>query len=307
MNLNYNCRICGQKFTKFSSLNTHIQFHHKEYNSKKYYDEFCKKEGEDKCRICGKQTEYRGITVGYLNYCSKTCSHQTKEFKNKFKSTIENKTEQEINEWRTKIKESRLKNNGSYISEKEKENRRNQSLEHIKEYLEHSNCKLVNVESNKNIKKVIYCCNICNRTFSNVRSLIDRYSRENNYKLCPVCYNRKSISRPEKELASFIKETYSGNILRNDRTLLKGNELDIYLPDKNLAFEMDGLFLHMDNRFYKPSDVNPKTGKLAKDIWNKDLTKIKLCEQVNVKLIRIKEYDWINDKENIKKQIAELL
>ena len=38
----------------------------------------------------------------------------------------------------------------------------------------------------------------------------------------------------------------------------------------------------------------------AKEIWEYDKQKIKLCEDVGYKLIRIKELDWVNDNINTK-------
>lgn len=55
------CKLCGQKFNKSLQLTTHIQFHHKEFNSKLYYDKFFKKEYEGLCKTCGKQTLFTGI------------------------------------------------------------------------------------------------------------------------------------------------------------------------------------------------------------------------------------------------------
>ena len=50
----YTCKICGQTFEKRAQLTSHIQYSHKEYNSKTYYDKFLKKEGEGFCKTCGK-------------------------------------------------------------------------------------------------------------------------------------------------------------------------------------------------------------------------------------------------------------
>lgn len=45
---------------------------------------------------------------------------------------------------------------------------------------------------------------------------------------------------------------------------------------------------------------NKITQKTAKEVWEYDNQKIKLCEDVGYKLIRIKEIDWVNDNINIK-------
>ena len=48
-------------------------------------------------------------------------------------------------------------------------------------------------------------------------------------------------------------------------------------------------------------------GKTAKEIWEYDNQKIKLCEDVGYKLIRIKEIDWVNDNINTKKFIKQTI
>lgn len=55
------CKICGKEFEKPVQLTTHIQYNHKDYTGKSYYDEFCKKPNEGICKICGKPTQY--ITI----------------------------------------------------------------------------------------------------------------------------------------------------------------------------------------------------------------------------------------------------
>jgi len=55
------CKLCGQLFNKLLQLTTHIQFHHKEYNSKSYYDKFFKKDREGLCKTCGELTWFNGL------------------------------------------------------------------------------------------------------------------------------------------------------------------------------------------------------------------------------------------------------
>ena len=59
--------------------------------------------------------------------------------------------------------------------------------------------------------------------------------------------------------------------------------------------------------FYKEDEIIYKKGLTAKRIWEKDMLKDKMAESVGIKLIRIKEYDWINDNENIKNYITSII
>lgn len=52
-----------------------------------------------------------------------------------------------------------------------------------------------------------------------------------------------SSNTSKKELLQFIKSVYSGKIIENTRKVISPKELDIYLPEKQLAFEFNGTVL----------------------------------------------------------------
>jgi G:T-mismatch repair DNA endonuclease (very short patch repair protein) len=113
---------------------------------------------------------------------------------------------------------------------------------------------------------------------------------------CPICYPKyNGFSNQEKELASFIKTHYNGNIMENDRSLISPLELDIVIPEKKLAFEFNGTFWH--------SEQSPGFEKTK----NKCLIKTTRCNEEGYKLVHIWEYDWINKNELIKEKIKALL
>lgn len=106
-----------------------------------------------------------------------------------------------------------------------------------------------------------------------------------NVEPCTIC-NPIGVqySAKEKEILNFIKENYNGKIIENDRKILNGKELDIYLPDLNLAFEFNGDYWH--STIYKDQNYH--------------LNKSKLCLIKNIDLIHIFEFEWNNNKEIIK-------
>lgn len=130
---------------------------------------------------------------------------------------------------------------------------------------------------------------------------------------CIICaptgkyYDAYSQSKGETEVAEYIESLYTDKIERNNRTILNGLELDIYLPKLNLAFEYDGTYWHMDSRFHKPTDYQPTKKCTAQEIWDYDNNKITECSKLNIKLIRIKEYDWLHNKEKVKDEIKKLI
>jgi len=105
-----------------------------------------------------------------------------------------------------------------------------------------------------------------------------------NIEICTFCNpigNR--FSGKEIKLLEFIKENYNGKIIENDRSLIK-KELDIYLPELNLAFEFNGIYWHSE--LYKDKTYHK--------------TKTILCENNNVELIHIWEDDWDHKQDIIK-------
>jgi len=111
--------------------------------------------------------------------------------------------------------------------------------------------------------------------------------------LCKVCNPVKTgnFSHKEKELLQFITDNYNGKIISNDRTAIKPLELDIYLPELNLAFEYNGLFWH--NELNKPNNYHKE--------------KTEMCEKNEIHLIQIWEDDWEYKQEIIKSRIFNLL
>lgn len=102
------------------------------------------------------------------------------------------------------------------------------------------------------------------------------------------------ISAPEKELLSYIQSLYDGEIKTNTRHIIKneysnyGMELDIYLPEKQLAFEFNGIYWH-SSQANTPKDYHFK--------------KALLCEEKGIRLIHIYQDEWINKTEKIKQLI----
>lgn len=80
------CKICGESFKNLKALSTHLNFRHK-ISSKDYYDKHLIKLDEAQCSVCGRETTYRGLGVGYLKTCSIECVSKDKDYlKNKSES-----------------------------------------------------------------------------------------------------------------------------------------------------------------------------------------------------------------------------
>ena len=98
---------------------------------------------------------------------------------------------------------------------------------------------------------------------------------------CPSRYR----SRPERELGDFI-ESLGFECKHNTRELLGGREIDLYIPEKKLAIEVDGVYYHNGR------DNSYKWGK---------------CQEKGVRLIQILDIEWYQKQDKIKSYIKSQL
>ena len=113
-----------------------------------------------------------------------------------------------------------------------------------------------------------------------------------NVEICTICNPIDNHqSNKENQLFKFIRENYNNKIIKSDRKILSGKELDIYLPDLNLAFEFNGLYWH--NELNKENKYH--------------LMKTNLCENKNIQLIHIWEDNWLYKQEIVKSMILNKL
>lgn len=105
---------------------------------------------------------------------------------------------------------------------------------------------------------------------------------------CNKC--RGHVSKPEIEITKFIKSIYNGSIINNNRNILKPKEIDIYLPELNLAFEFNGEYWH--------SLSKNKNGREDKT-YN--------CMMKGITLIHIEDVDWKKNKKMVLQNIKELI
>lgn len=89
----------------------------------------------------------------------------------------------------------------------------------------------------------------------------------------------------EQDVTEFIKK-YENNfsLIKNDRKILNGKEIDIYIPELKLGIEFNGDYWH--SNVYK--------------ISNYHLNKTLLAESKGIRLIHIWEHEWLQNKGFIK-------
>lgn len=101
-------------------------------------------------------------------------------------------------------------------------------------------------------------------------------------------------SKYENEIIEFIRNKCNiNNIENHNRTILKGRELDIYIPEKQVAVEFNGDYWHSS---YEKSKQYHQQKTID-------------CAKQGIRLIHIFEYEWINEisKEKIKNLLYNVL
>jgi len=181
-----------------------------------------------------------------------------------------------VNISRKKYKDMLIKAKRAKFFEKQKEKIKNMKLDLI--------------AINKNSSYIIYC-NKCEKDFFILNSLFNtRYN--SNIEICTVCnplYNNKSIL--ESDIFNYIKQLYNGNIIQSDKTILKGKELDIYLPEYNVAIEFNGLYWHSE--LFKDKQYH--------------LNKTIMCKKQGIRLVHIFEDEWLYKQDIVKSRIKNIL
>jgi hypothetical protein len=120
------------------------------------------------------------------------------------------------------------------------------------------------------------------------------WSNWNDGSRCPCC--AKSWSKGEKEVLEYIKTIYTGKIIENDRTTILNNltnrnlELDIWMPELNLAIEYNGLYWHSDEYSMKNDSI-----------------KLEECKNKGITLMIIMDNEWKSSSDEIKKKLKNII
>lgn len=158
-------------------------------------------------------------------------------------------------------------------------------IERFKKY----NLEFVNPEeykgyNNWNVKSLdgyFLRCTVCGNEFRRIL-----HTGHDPATWCPVC-NKSCLSAPENELSSWLSKYF--DIQRNRRSIISPYELDLFISDKNIAIEFNGIYYHS----FKESNYHIK--------------KTKLCENKGINLIHIFEDEWLYKQKQVKSIIKDIV
>jgi len=292
------CRICNKRLISIKALSQHIRFHN--ITSKHYYNKYLRKVNEGICRTCKKKTKFISLSSGYQKFCNSKCSNNNKNVKEAISNKRKKWWTDKTNKKNVSLKISKTvkglweDENSIFNSESYRKNlsngRKNKWEKTFNEWNELgvmnerlTNLKLIGeFEGSGKIHE--FECKKCKHIFKTIWN----YAQQG--KACPKC-NINNQSKPEKEILEFI-ENFGIITKSNSKKIIPPKELDIYIPDMNIAFEYNGLYWHCESRL--------------KD-KNYHLNKVEKCEEKGIKLIQIFEDEWLFKKDIVLSRIKHII
>jgi hypothetical protein len=132
----------------------------------------------------------------------------------------------------------------------------------------------------------------CGNSFHvNVKLLNDRLKYNSSIEICTICKPISSFTSSYESVIYDILDKHDITYIKGNRTLLKGKELDIYIPDHNIAIEFNGLYWHSE--LFKAKDYH--------------LNKTLACAEHGIQLLHVFEDDYLRKKDIIESIILNRL
>lgn len=300
-----NCKPRSWKPAVFENPNGNFLFGQADLDRLRMNKDRDLKELQCKCMSCGKTfhisySDYQdilskikkteGSNIG--KYCSRECFG--KDYSTRYDAVLEKRNDTILNNYgskeafyethKSKRETTLLERYGTTvvahipnISTQKKFTRRESHYGDLVAQLFRKNI-VIDTSYDKFIKEetVQYRCLKCGHTW-------ESDTTDQHYIYCSECY-KQPYSNKEKELVDYVRSIYDGTIIENDRKILNGKELDLYLPDLNLAIEFNGNYWHSDA-------IVSSTKHLEKTLG---------CKEKGIRLIHIFEYEWDTMQDKLK-------
>lgn len=280
----YNCKFCGEVEIKTSKhAGAHIVNCEKNPNRGKSFQ---------KLRVVGKELAILNRNNSILKYNEnpKKCKNcnEILDYDNKNNEFCNHSCSASFNNKKRKGKKHKLSDEGykNILKSNKKRIGNKLSDEHKKK-----------IGDKLKKPKIDFSCPVCNKKLKILQSEKRKYCSGT----CRNKINNNLIngcrSKAEIYLENKLKETFPDlNIVFNSRNILKNNrELDVYIPSIKLAIEWNGIYHYKDIRT-KEFLVNTK---------EKDLDKIKQCEEFGIELYVVK--DLTSHNKFIKEEVNKII
>jgi hypothetical protein len=105
-------------------------------------------------------------------------------------------------------------------------------------------------------------------------------------------FSESIVSQFEQSVCEFLK-SIQVQYISNDRSLIAPLELDILIPESNLAIECCGLYWHAERSSNRSRDYHQR--------------KYQLCAEKNIQLITLFEDEWNFQRDQVKNRLMHIL
>lgn len=291
--LNFACRRENIILKRYPDLYTEIVNYTKDSVSfkQKVYNYIHNIESIPICKSCNNKVGFFNNT--YSIYCSNKCKNSDQDFIDKSsmlreKSMISKygvKYTFNMDSTKDKIRKTlKDKYNIDNISKLSDIKDKISNTKRQKTIIDYNNnsINLISIDENR-VMKIL--CDNCNSVYEiNYTTYLLRVRNEHD--ICINCnqLNNLKSSHLEKNISKIISDV-GINFISNYK--IGNRELDIYVPDKNIGFEFNGLYWHSE---------------IFKD-KNYHLNKTLLFRKNNINIFHIWEDDWIHKKDIMKSMI----
>lgn len=132
---------------------------------------------------------------------------------------------------------------------------------------------------------------ICGNEFE-IISTTKKKRTDHNVEVCLNCNPlNNGWSTKETEIMNIITRYIpDSSIIKNNRAVLNGKEIDIYIPSLKLAIEFNGCWWHSTK--YKPKDYHQEK-------WEN-------CDKLGIRLIQIWEHHWVEKRDLIENYLIDI-
>lgn len=289
------CCVCGESFTHYKKLSEHIKKIHK-ITPVDYYVVFLNNNVRPSCLVCGGETRYVSLSSGFKKYCAADAASASGKLGGKLKETWNRGKTKETDD-RVLALSKRVSGSGNPFFGKthsDATKKRNADAhrlrfeEVLKRVSESSpNAEVVSdwrsYDTQDSLLRV--ACKEC-RTEDEVSFF--------NLKRCWRCKKCSPLgSRQQLEIADYVR-SLGFTVHDSVRDVINPLEIDVWVPERNLAIEYHGLYWHSGGR-----EETFDKGRHRR--------KYEMCRDRGIKLLQVFSDEWIFKRDICKSIIRNAL
>lgn len=302
------CGKCGSEFPHAKKLSEHIKMSHK-MSSEDYTVSYLYDGKRPTCPVCGEQTRFKSILKGFSKFCKDHANlAMSQAGRRGGKSTAWNKGLTKETDERVKRQSAQLVGKGNPFygkkhtpqARKKNANAHRLSFEDVKQ-------RIVELNKNVDLLSTTYVdqntplklkCRSC--------QTIDSVSLFNFQRCwtCQTCF--PNASKPQLDVVGYVRSLGFAPVV-STRNVIPPYELDIWIPEKNVAIEYHGLYWHsggkdgvVDKRrhrqkFIECKNKNIRLFQFFSDEWNysQDICKSMISHSLGVTQVKLNARDCV--------------